>query len=83
MSETTQTRELYYYGGNGWGGVPKHGLFQIVAGSKKTMHTDRDAARVIYNGINDDKAFWDVTKISELIESHTLTPLSDSDELPF
>lgn len=92
MAETTQERELYYYGGNGWESAHKVGIFEVKATETKTFTNINDAKKY-YESLNEEKACWDLTTcdlttcglttILELIECHTFEPPSDDLELPF
>ncbi len=78
----SETRPLFYYGGDGWGGLSESGTFQVVANETKVF-TNPHEARKYYESLHEEKACWDITRGAELIECHVFTELSDSDELPF
>ena len=56
--------------GSGWDYCNKNGKYQINwgYGNNTKYFTDFIEAKKFYDSINEDKAFWDITRLSELIE---------------
>lgn len=84
-----QTFELEYYGGNGYLGVPEKGIFRVATGLSlaNRMFTELSAARKYYDKLNIEKALWNLTRMPELLECHTVKQESNKhhtkNDLPF
>ena len=54
--------------GSGWGYCNSKGIFEVKWSNNKVKFTDLKDAKKFYESIKEDKAFWDVTRLPELIE---------------
>jgi hypothetical protein len=63
-------KKLKYYGGQGYDYSSESGTFEV-----RTRTTERftklSEARKYYDSLNEEKAIWDITSVSELLECHT------------
>lgn len=68
--------QLEYYGGNGVESVfNDKGKFEVnFGGDKKIIRVfvSLKEAKRFYDSLNEPKALWDMTRIPELLECHTL-----------
>lgn len=67
-------KKLEYYGGNGFGSVCVPGEYEIKYGENDSDQnskefTDFDEAKKFYDSLKCEKAFWDQTRIPELIDA--------------
>ncbi len=65
--------ELKHYGGNGYDGVKEDGVFEVKTDRRGKLFSSLSDARQYYDRLNEGKALWDLTRIPELLEAHTLT----------
>ena len=78
----SKPKPLYYYGGDGWGGIKEIGVFEVKATETK-IFTKMSEARKCYESLHEEKACWDITRGAELIKAHTFSEPSETMELPF
>lgn len=68
--------QLEYYGGDGIESVfSDNGKFEVHFGGDKNnirVFVSLKEAKRFYDSLNEEKALWDVTRIPELLEAHTL-----------
>jgi predicted nuclease of restriction endonuclease-like RecB superfamily len=73
----TKRKKLIYYGGNGFESANEIGKFEVKYGdgddSEKTKEfTSLTETKEFYKKLRTSKAAWDVERIPELLECHTL-----------
>lgn len=62
-------RHLEYYGGNGFGVSNDTGFFVVHSDIGPKTFTNFLQAKQYYDSIEGEKAFWDTTRIPELIDA--------------
>ena len=62
--------KLKYCGGQGFEYSNEKGIFEVRAKETKKF-TSLSEARLYYDNLNEEKAIWDLTDMSELLECHT------------
>ena len=84
-------KKLAYHSGNGFQDAYENGFFEIKFGSyKKREFKSFQKAKLFYDSLNEEKAFWDISKgFPELLDSQTFQEESEIgkeetfDDLPF
>lgn len=75
--------KLVYYGGNGFGECDETGVFTVCF-SKETKEFNRlNEAKKFYDSLDEEKAFWDLTRIPELIDAMVIDSGKETEDLPF
>ena len=64
------SKKLKYYGGQGFEGLSELGKYEVRANVDKSFNCLSEA-KEYYESLNEEKAIWDVTFMSDLIEAHT------------
>jgi hypothetical protein len=59
---------LKYFGGSGFEGLKENGKYEVKCKITKQF-SKLSEAKKYYESLNEEKAFWDITNMPELIEA--------------
>lgn len=71
ISSSMQTIKLEYYGGCGFSGWPEKGEYEVKSKGGEFLFQSLSEARIFYDGLNEEKAFWAIEPIPELIDAYS------------